>query len=348
LVGIYITFGANNFWLRSPNTGNANNFWNVNNNGATNNNTYLSYPAVNLRNTVSNISLTNKQTCYLVGTLNGSTFTTKSSGILTTTVPTTEDGYYYMSLGYMYSAYQMILFPEHPLYKFVDGQFKSLNQVAYDAQINLDDLEIGGTNLLRRTKDFTNENVPSDATGYLLSGGPFSTSETYFDFAVRQRPNTETTTIAEWLITNCKNGETYTLSFWVKGTQKPRCYFYGPSGCIQVEKVTTQNGTGNSADGNSDSGAHGVPVSDTEWQRVWVTWKLKDTGGTTDQKYLLIRNDNAGDVFIAGAKFEHGDKATDWTPAPEDTEDDIGGINHSLQSYVTKKTYDAGIGNTRE
>ena len=316
--------------------------------GGTNSNTYLSYPGVNITKTVSGLSLTAQNTCYLVGTLNGNMFTTKSSGMLTTTVPSTEDGYYYMSLGYMSSATNMILFPEHPLFKFVNGSFKSLNQVAYDADVKIDTLEIGGRNILRETKTFSNEGVSSTATGYLRGKGTVTTAQSIDDFTVITCTPSSASILGEWLINGCKNGETYTLSFWVKGAGKPRCYFYGPSGYITCEKVITQNGTGNSADGNTDSGAGGVPVSNSEWQRVWVTWKLKDTGGTTDQKYVLIRNDNKVEVYVAGAKFERGDKATDWTPAPEDVEGDISSIAHSLSSYVTTETYTAGLANTAE
>ena len=38
-----------------------------------------------------------------------------------------------MLLGIMTSAYAMNLFPEHPLYRFVNGAFQPLSQVAYEA-----------------------------------------------------------------------------------------------------------------------------------------------------------------------------------------------------------------------
>ena len=52
---------------------------------------------------------------------------------LTCTPPTEEDGLTYMLLGIMTSAYAMNLFPEHPLYRFVNGAFQPLSQVAYEA-----------------------------------------------------------------------------------------------------------------------------------------------------------------------------------------------------------------------
>jgi len=75
------------------------------------------------------------ETIYLRGTLNNKLFTVADVP-LTTTIPTTNDGYYYISLGTTYSLTAYGLFPEHPMYKFVDGEFKSLNQVAVEAQID--------------------------------------------------------------------------------------------------------------------------------------------------------------------------------------------------------------------
>jgi len=247
--------------------------------------------------------------------------------------------------------------------KFSDGNFEytpvsksssyEAAKNAYNKALNADtnantalntinNLEIGGKNILRKTKTFSNEGVLNTATGYLRNKGTITTAQSINDFTVITCTPSSAVALGEWLINGCKNGETYTLSFWVKGAGAPRCYFYGPSGYIGCEKVITQNGIGNSSDGNSDSRAGGVPVSNSEWQRVWVTWKLKDTGGTTDQKYVLIRNDNKVEVYIAGVKFERGDKATDWTPAPEDIDEAIINldsktdvINNQMKNTVT-------------
>jgi hypothetical protein len=39
----------------------------------------------------------------------------------------------------MYNTYQMYLYPEHPMYMFVDGEFRSLSEVAYNASIVAND-----------------------------------------------------------------------------------------------------------------------------------------------------------------------------------------------------------------
>ena len=75
---------------------------------------------------------------------------------------------------------------------------------------------------------------------------------------------------------------------------------------------------------------------------------------TRNQQYIYIASNmsymqTAGNIEkYANIKLEKGNKATDWTPAPEDVNEDIESISASLQSYVTSETYDAGIDNTKE
>lgn len=109
------------------------------------NNNYISYNTISLRTTLGNSTWTATQyeTLYLIGTMERNTFTPKEP-VFTTTKPTEESENYYISLGYMYSTHQMILYPEHPVYKFVNGEFKSLNQVSYEAQMSSNNaIEIG-------------------------------------------------------------------------------------------------------------------------------------------------------------------------------------------------------------
>ena len=96
-------------------------------------NFYLAYPFCYLRNIIPTFTGVTNTTCYLVGTLTGATFTPITGDFLTSTIPTQEDGYTYIALGTLTSATQICLFPEHPMYRFVDGRFKSLGQVAYEA-----------------------------------------------------------------------------------------------------------------------------------------------------------------------------------------------------------------------
>ena len=60
-------------------------------------------------------------------------FTVASENWLTT-APANEN-LTYISLGYMYSTYQMFFYPEHPMHRLVNGVLKAVSQIAYEAQI---------------------------------------------------------------------------------------------------------------------------------------------------------------------------------------------------------------------
>ena len=95
---------------------------------------YLTYPYCTLRTVDPDFAGTIGTTCYVAGTLAGTVFT-PAEAFLTASVPTEDDGLTYMALGTLTTAYQTCLFPEHPLYRFVDGAFKPLSQVAYEASV---------------------------------------------------------------------------------------------------------------------------------------------------------------------------------------------------------------------
>ncbi len=116
-----------------------------------------------LANTVSGFSGTAGQTVYIKGTLN-STMLTPVAGVATTTIPTTEDGYTYMLLGLLSgnSTVNITLPPEHPMFRYHDGAFKSISQISYEATVAasvaqetadaaqeaIDNLAVGGRNYI--------------------------------------------------------------------------------------------------------------------------------------------------------------------------------------------------------
>ena len=104
-------------------------------------NVYLCYPSISLKTVTGddNFAVTARKTVYLVGRLNGRQFTVQSTNWLTTSPSDATGTLTFLSLGYMYNTYQMYLYPEHPLYMFVDGEFRSLSEVAYNASIVAND-----------------------------------------------------------------------------------------------------------------------------------------------------------------------------------------------------------------
>ena len=95
-------------------------------------NVYVAYSSVYLRYQVPGFTGVQGASCYLVGTLSGSTFTPAAT-YLTCAAPTTEDGLTYLLLGCMSNTTNMTLYPEHPMFRFVDGKFQPLSQVGFEA-----------------------------------------------------------------------------------------------------------------------------------------------------------------------------------------------------------------------
>ena len=104
-------------------------------NGSVSNYTYLSIPNVDLTNTKSGFTGTNHAIVYIVGTLSGTMFTPNST-LLTTTVPSSDDGLYYMMLGQMTSTTVCTLLQMHDIYKYHNGAFKSVTQIALEASVS--------------------------------------------------------------------------------------------------------------------------------------------------------------------------------------------------------------------
>lgn len=208
---------------------------------------------------------------------------------------------------------------------YTDGK----TSTSYSVSSTLDGVEVGGRNILRDTKTFSrSESTPRDSNGAFLSSNCTIQNETYLGLAVRGTTSvstsSETTVYAEYRVTDIAYKDVFTLSFYVKGTvNKLTAFFYGPSGYVPAKTLASSSNYSNpqSGDGNTR-----FPVSD-EWTRHWVTWELASIGDLSVGKYVLLRNDgntvaNAS-CYVCGLKLERGNKATDWTPAPEDVQSGI-------------------------
>lgn len=94
---------------------------------ATGTNNYLAYPSVNASTSGTIESGAAKKTLYLKGTVSASTFTVSDSPFMTTVIPTTEDGFFYIPLGVMYSTTQIYFESSNRLYAYVNGSFQAVD-----------------------------------------------------------------------------------------------------------------------------------------------------------------------------------------------------------------------------
>lgn len=260
--------------------------------------------------------------------------TTQTGGSWVTTMPTWSSGKYLWirnKIVYANPAKTEYTTP------YCDSSWEAVNEI-----------EVGGRNLLRLTKTFE---LPSNIGTSSIN----IVDEMYKNFKVRGTNNAPVNSAsmiyAVYINIPVEKGDVFTFSFYAKGTVSDfHTFFYGPFNYLRVASAVASNGnTTTSGDGS----IRFKPTS--EWQRFWITYILHNDdshGNPSLGKYILIRSDgntvkNAS-FYVCGLKLEKGNKATDWTPAPEDVEKDISQIETRITSAEQKITDDAIVSTVRK
>lgn len=182
-----------------------------------------------------------------------------------------------------------------------------VNKVATSANSKIDNLQIGGRNLLR------NSNREERTYSY---------------------PSSNCVDQCSWRTSIPLNGDTYTLSFWAKSTSAGdviRVHFYNPSNITHV--VGSQGQVGANTDGLCDF------TLSTTLTKYWVTYTIPK-GGNSARSVIIPRmfsDFGKGTVSVKWEKLEEGNKATDWTPAPEDVDEAINTERTERQSAIETK-----------
>lgn len=177
----------------------------------------------------------------------------------------------------------------------------------------LANVHIGGTNLVRGTANFSSgwawntkvatitDIIDKFNVYHGTSTGTDTASNNYdvrFDNALTVLPDTE-----------------YTLSFWVKGSGTIYSHFF-PS-CVAY---------GINSDGKTTTSADGfiTHTLKSNWERYWITWKTLPTASGLKNVLPCRQVSTAkSEVWLYGVKLEKGNVPTDWTSAPEDTQEQI-------------------------
>lgn len=155
----------------------------------------------------------------------------------------------------------------------------------------LDNLKIGGRNLLTGTKDFSGWQYTTK----------WETDSTQYDklTVLKRKEKFYPLTQQVYLDDN----ETYTFGFFARvdlpADEKVIVYVDGqndPNTCV------------------TDITATPIDVT-TTWRRFFVKFKTTK-GGISYPR--VTKNDSQATLYVAGFKLEKGDIPTDWTPAPED------------------------------
>ena len=113
-------------------------------------------------------------------------------------------------------------------------------------------------------------------------------------------------------------GDVFTLSAWV----------------YIVTELTSDKGNNIMVRGTAgDTPQITIPKTTVvgKWTRFTTSWEAISSGSYSGC-YILLRAN--GSMIVSNIKLEKGNKATDWTPAPEDTEDSISKVNTKAQGII--------------
>ena len=194
-----------------------------------------------------------------------------------------------------------------------------LKQYSNDQTNNI---QVGGRNLLRETKDFS---INASWQPYFMVRnwnveGLELVEEKFNGNAVRK-------ITGEWqgIKTEAPDiiGEPVTISFWAKTN-------------VWAKFINSANNSKNT-NGIKDFTEYSnnaVLISDNQWHRYTIyNPKGMCLGNGVSVGFLEFYQYN-GEVLVSSIKIEKGNKATDWSPAPEDIENKVADIQTDLQNAI--------------
>lgn len=183
----------------------------------------------------------------------------------------------------------------------------------------VDNIQIGGQNLLKDTDKMTNTNYwglrgaqsiraayggkRANEAGVALSDYNVqgNSSNPYIDYVPQ---------------VSFEQGTDYTISFWTDPAAAPMLYLNANDNANHQHN-NLQQSISLQASGRTYNG----------WKQVTATFKPK-----VATAYLTFA---VSTVWVSSFKLEKGNRATDWQPAPEDIATDISNVNTKVELYKT-------------
>ena len=226
---------------------------------------------------------------------------------------------------------------------------------AYDAkgaastvQTNLDNLEIGGRNLYAYGSDL--QTSLSGLTNY--NNGFSITTEDGFKCAHATGALTTTKYLMSKIGYVPKPLETFTYSCFVKlknivrGTTSPMCEFYfgGQSIGGSWKGMTSYKAYVDGEHVTDGQVAFDRFISDANWHHCAVVGTYANADFTATMFPSVYLRDCTGDLYVHHVKVERGNKATDWTPAPEDIE--AAAVAEEQYIYISKASGTTSVDGT--
>ena len=180
----------------------------------------------------------------------------------------------------------------------IDGKgISSVFSTKTELNNKIDNIQIGGRNLLNETAFHTishwgvqgNHSINIDSANKYLNNNSLKITTT--------KAGTSGNLVLSEVIGGIQNNKSYTVSFYAKSASSTNvnlhCELWGGRNSFDI--TLTQD---------------------------WTYVKRELIGSTTNQHFYLWLK-TVGSCFISKLKLEEGNKATDWTPAPEDADEAI-------------------------
>lgn len=213
---------------------------------------------------------------------------------------------------------------------------------------------VGGRNLFGYGSD-----LGTDLSGMTVDNFSIVTEDGYNCAHASGALNT-TARIASKIPFTPKPKEAVTFSAWIKivnivpGTTNFMCEFYPPGQTVtSLNRWVSISGWSLYVDGvfvSSSTRHFNEVISDSNWHHVAMVCQYYDAEFTLNLEPAIYLRDATGDLYVRHIKYERGNTATDWTPAPEDVDGAIEdareeasqavntlseNVNESINSIVT-------------
>ena len=180
---------------------------------------------------------------------------------------------------------------------------------------DLDNLEVGARNLYLQTKEHS-------GSAWHIGTGWTKDSSTYNGFVVLKKSGQWGGSWQNFVGYDALEiGDTFTISFWAKvdaGAVLSSVHRNVAIGNVTTGLSLKKIYPNNANDGNFLNGSNGA----IDWTRCYAT--LEVTQANAALNWRIEKSNTGGDstgfVYLCGFKLEKGNRATDWSPAPEDVE----------------------------
>lgn len=206
----------------------------------------------------------------------------------------------------------------------LDGFKQTVNET-YTTKSEFNNLEIGSTNLLRKSNDFS---IMSGYGGVTLTKTPDVVVSEWGDKKGTRIVTSGGTDVVKVTKPNSPptkwpSSDIYAVSMWVKNNSASTQVIIRVNG---MHSFTKNDGT----------------VNPGESKRIVIIGK----GNTASYMQFNFQTPSVSDeidITVRHAKIEKGNKVTDWSPAPEDIDNAINNVDGKFDNYSTTEQMNSAI-----